>query len=307
MEIDQMFTETKQLVQVHHVTVMHAIQSFLKIALQGKSPHTKKWYSFRLDVMARALGETTPLMNIQEIDLIRYRDFLERKSIAPDTLHGYIRAARRLFKWLYKRGMISADITTEFTLPKLPKRGKKGIADNHAALILEDARRHSARDYALISFLESTGCRRGGLSSLRLDALNLTDSPPKDRRVQVIEKGNKQRTVFMSEAAAEAVRAWLNVRVSNSQYVFTSEKGKPLNSNGISEVIDRYKKRLGIKSPCSPHQWHHRWFRKLISKRMPLAQAAQIGGHTNTNITFTFYGQFATDELQEAFDRYYPA
>lgn len=302
-----MFTSTEQLVQLHQVTLMHAIHSFQKIALQGKSPHTKKWYSFRLDILARSLGETRALIDILEVDLIRYREELEKKKISPDTLHGYIRTARRLFKWLHKRGMISADITTEFTLPKLPKRGKKGISDAHAALIIEEARRHNVRDYALISFLESTGCRRGGVSSLRLDALNLNDQEPKDRRVQVIEKGNKQRTVFISIAAAAALRAWLEVRVSTSQYVFVSEQGKPLTANGVSEIIDRYKKRLGIKAPCSPHQWRHRWFRKLISQRMPLAQAAQIGGHTNTNITFTFYGQFATDELQEAYDRYYPA
>ena len=300
-----MQTIVNQSVQVHHVSVMNAVQSFQRIALSGKSPQTKKWYAYRLDLLARHLGETRPLMDVLEVDLIQYREVLEKKKLAPDTLHGYIRAARRLFKWLYKRGIISADIVAELHLPKLPQRGKKGISDAHAALILDEAKKHSARDYALISFLESTGCRRGGVASIRLDALNLQDTPPADRRAQVIEKGNKQRTVFLSPQAAEALRAWLNIRTSKSKFVFVTDEGDPLHSDAVSEILDRYKKRLGIKAPCSPHQWRHRWFRKMISSRMPLAQAAQIGGHESTDITYRFYGQFAQDELHEAYDRYF--
>jgi site-specific recombinase XerD len=302
-----MLIETTQTVQVHQVTVWNAIQSFSRIALSGKSPQTKKWYAYRLDLMARHLGETRPLGDVFEIDLIQYREMLEKRKISPDTLHGYIRAVRRLFRWLHKRGIISADITTEFNLPKLPRRGKKGISEEHAALILAEAKRHSPRDYAMISFFESTNARRGGVASLQISALNLSANEPLRRRVQVIEKGNKERTLIMSDETMTALNAWLKIRKSRSQYVFVSEGGKPLDVNSISEIIDRYKKRLHIKAPCSPHQWRHRWFRRMISNGMPLAQAAQLGGHENTSVTYQFYGQFEIEQLQTAYDRYYRA
>lgn len=169
-----MLIQTDQMVQVHHITVMNAVQSFQRIALSGKSPQTKKWYSYRLDLMARSLGETRLLLDVLEVDLIQYREFLERKKISPDTLHGYIRAVRRLFKWLHKRGIISADISTEVHLPKLPKRGKKGISDEHALMILEAAKAHSVRDYAMLLFFGSSSARRGGVGGLRLKDLNLS-------------------------------------------------------------------------------------------------------------------------------------
>lgn len=302
-----MQTQVNNLVQLHQVSVMHAIQSFQRIALSGKSPQTKKWYAYRLDLLARHLGETRPLIDILEVDLFQYRETLEKKKISPDTLHGYIRAARRLFRWLYNRGMISVDITSEFNLPKLPKRGKQGISDAHAAMILEAAKEHSPRDYALISFLESTNARRGGVATLQVKALNLDAPEPRCRQVKVIEKGNKERVVIMSDETIHALRAWLEIRKSRSQFVFVSDDGNPLEVNSISEIIDRYKKRLHIKARCSPHQWRHRWFRRMISNGMPLAQAAQLGGHESTNVTFQFYGQFALDELQTAYDRYYRA
>lgn len=78
-----MLIQTDQMVQVHHITVMNAVQSFQRIALSGKSPQTKKWYSYRLDLMARSLGETRLLLDVLEVDLIQYREFLERKKISP--------------------------------------------------------------------------------------------------------------------------------------------------------------------------------------------------------------------------------
>lgn len=297
--------QTKVTVEIHHITVMNAIQSFMRIALAGKSPHTKKWYSFRLDLLARHLDETRPLIDVLEVDLLQYREGLEKKNLSPDTLHGYIRALRRLFKWLHRRGIITVNIAEDIHLPKLPKRGRKGISDKHAMMILDAARQHSKRDFAMLLFFASTSARRGGVSSLKLSHLNLDAPEPECRRVQVIEKGNKERSVFMDKETHQALIDYLEVRPGNSDFVFVTPKGKPLKPSAISEVLDRYKARLKISGPCSPHQWRHRWFRRLLQNKMPPTQVAQIGGHSSVQITYQFYGQFASDELQEAFDRYH--
>lgn len=297
--------QTKLMVEIHHITVMNAIQSFMRIALAGKSPQTKKWYSFRLDLLARDLGETRPLIDVLEIDLLRYREKQEKKNLSPDTLHGYIRAVRRLFKWLHRRDIIPVNIAADIHLPALPKRGRKGISDEHAQMILDAARKHSKRDYAMLLFFASTSARRGGVSSLRLSDLNLDAPEPERRRVQVFEKGGKERSVFMDPPTYRALIKWLKVRPSGSDFVFVSDKGTPLKPSAVSEVIDRYKARLKIVGKCSPHQWRHRWFRRLLQAKMPIGHAAQIGGHSTIKVTHDFYGQFATGELLESFDRYH--
>ena len=101
-----------------------------------------------------------------------------------------------------------------------------------------------------------------------------------------------------------ALRDWLAVRPRGSDYVFVTNKGTPLKSASISEVIDRYKHRLGITGHCSPHQWRHRWFRRILTNKMPITQAAQLGGHDTIAVTYQFYGQFAMNELQQAYDKY---
>jgi site-specific recombinase XerD len=298
-------TKTKLDLQIHHVTMMNAVQTFLRIAMAGKSPETKRWYSLRLNAMSHGLGEERLLLDILEVDLLTYREALEKRKITPDTLHGHLRAMRRFFKWLYQRGMIAANISTDIHLPQLPRRGKKGISDKHAELILEAAKQNSPRDYAMLRFFASTSARRGGVCTLRLSDLSLDAPEPFCRQVQVYEKRKKERTVFMDKETFEAMKEWLKVRPDGSQYVFVTQDGKPLALSSISEVIDRYKARLGIKEPCSPHQWRHRWFRRVLQNHMPIGQAAQIGGHQNIKITYEYYGQYAMHELQESFDRYY--
>jgi len=290
---------------IHETTIMHAIATFQRIALQGLSPETKRWYRCRLSLIAGALGETCHLADLLDIDLIRLREKWEKQNLSPDTLHGYIRALRRLFHWLHRRGMVIVDLVQDIPLPKLPKRGRRGISDEHAILIMESAKHWSIRDYAMLLVFASTSARRGGVAGLKLSDLRIHEPEPFCRQMQVIEKGGKERTVIMDNETLTALRAWLEIQPPGSEYVFVSEKGKPLKANSISEVIDRYKQRLGIVGPCSPHQWRHRWFRRMLSNHMPLTQTAQLGGHENTTVTYQFYGQYAVDELQDAYDKYY--
>lgn len=299
-------TQTKVKIDIHHVTVMNAIQSFMRIALAGLSPQTKKWYSFRLDLLARHLGETRPLVDVLEVDLLEYREKLEKKKLSTDTLHGYIRAFRRLFKWLHRRNIIPVNIAEDIHLPKLPKRGRQGISDENAAKILEAARLHSDRDYAMLLFFAVSNARRGGVAALRLHHINLNAPEPDCRKVVVFEKGGKERSVFIDDITRRALLKYLEVRVHGSDFVFTTDEGTGLKPSSVSEIIDRYKERLGIIGKCSPHQWRHRWFRRRLQNKMPITQAAQIGGHGNIKVTYDFYGQFANDELQEAYDRYNP-
>ncbi|MBI5297973.1 MAG: tyrosine-type recombinase/integrase [Chloroflexi bacterium] len=300
-----MQTDKNILTDVQQTTVMHAISSFLRIALQGKSQETKTWYQARLRLVAQVLGETRPLADVLEIDLIKLREHWESQKLSPHTLHGYIRAVRRLFKWLYRRGFIVVDLSADIELPRLPKGGRKGITDEHAVLILEEAKRNSPRDYAMLLIFASANARRGGVADLKLTDLSLDQPEPLCRQIRVIEKGNKERTIIIDDQTIAALHAWLAVRPDGSEYVFVKADGEKLKVNSVSEVLDRYKQRLGITGHCSPHQWRHRWFRRMLSNGMPLAQAAQLGGHENVNVTYQYYGQFAIKELQSAYDKYY--
>ena len=201
------------------------------------------------------------------------------------------------------------DISADLTMPKLPRQGRKGISEANLTAILEAAK-GSLRDYALLRFLESTGVRRGGIEDLRLSDLDL-DNPDERlrRRATVREKGEKERTVIMSREALRALLVWLEARpdVPYDHVFLGHSPGQPwhdLSVEGISGILSRYPRRLGIVGACSPHQWRHRWAHHRLHKGMELSQVSQLLGHEDVAITVRFYGQFTVDQLQEAYDRY---
>lgn len=280
----------------------NVIDEFQQSALSNVSPQTREWYRKRLALLARFLGEERSIRDIKEADLVKWSRSLEDQTLAIDTRHGYLRAARRLFYWSHERRIIAQNPAKDIQLPGLPRQGRKGISDNHLRDILLAAQ-SDLRDYALLLFLASTGARRGGVANLKLSDLNLDKPEPLCRQAQVFEKGRKERTVVMDRETYDALLAWLRKRNSRSDYVFISRRGTPLTADGVSEVVERYKRVLKIDGKCSPHQWRHRWFRVLISNGMPLSQAAQLGGHESVGLTYQFYGQFAMSELQTAYDK----
>jgi site-specific recombinase XerD len=300
---------------VREPTISDAISTFLEIELVIASPQTVKWYERRLSLFKKAIGDKV-ISEIGEEDLWNwYKDLRIRVKqgagripgeISINTQHGYIRAVRRLFKWLYDRNILAKNLARDLKLPKLPKNGKKGISEKDVQVLLL-ATKVNKRDYALLRFIESTGCRRGGVADLRMSDLSLDADEPFCRRATIREKGGKERSVFMSVDALQAMKAWLAERNSCSDYVFINSKfpNRGLVPYSVSEIITRYKKQAGITGKVSPHQWRHRLGRKLTQAGMPLGLVSQVLGHSSVVVTNDFYGIFAVNELQKAMDKYY--
>lgn len=305
------------------VSLLAAVDAFLVAECGGLSPLTQAWYHKRLYPMAESLGKDRPLASIMETDLIQwYSDLANRQEryvtgnsrptiqggLSKDTLHGYVRACRRFFKWIFKKGILAVDVSADLKLPRLPRRGRRGIGDIYAKMIL-DAAKDNPRDYALVRFLETSGARRAGAAGLLLSDLSLNADDRIRRRVVIREKFDKERPVILTPGAFEALRAWLKVRPAvHDEHVFLGRQpGRdwmPLTVGGISAILRRYKTKLGIQGSCSPHQWRHRWCRVMLQRGMPLALVSQLAGHETVAITAEFYGRFEISKLQESFDRF---
>ena len=130
-------------------------------------------------------------------------------------------------------------------------------------------------------------------------------------RVTVREKGEKERTVFLTKAALAALEEWMfNRPECDAENVFIgTSPGQPwhaLKDASIYGVMRKYAKKAKVKGPWSPHQWRHRFARKLLQEGLDLARLSQIMGHSNSQITVEYYGQFVVDQLQQGYDQFMP-
>lgn len=303
---------TLQTAQV--ITLGNSVSTFLETDLLGDSAANVRWYRARLRLFVAAMGADRDLGSITERDLIVWYKSLEERTeaepptLSVDTLHGYIRAVRRLFKWLYQRRVTVTELWPVLKLPTLPEQERKGINDANCTKLVEAARNSSVRDIAILLLIRDSGARRGGVASLKLTDLSIDEPEPNCRRVTVHEKGKRVRKVFITPEALDALLAWMAVRNSPTQYIFVDQRphknGCGLKPGAISQMIGRYKQKLGLVGPCSPHQWRHRFARVRIIDGMPLNLVSKMLGHKSITVTAKYYGNLMVDELQNVYDEH---
>lgn len=298
-----------------------AFDFFLKDSLaRGLSPFTVRWYR-------QYIGRLISYFNDRDLDDLSSADLREfvadlrtnpkkyerhqwRKpvnaNLSPSTVYGYVGAIKAFFNWLETNEYISAqrNIARRLKKPKLPKVPPKASSDDDLRAILKAAREcstHPKRDYALILFLASTGCRIRGLINLRLPDLELDK-----RRALVTEKGDKTRKVFLVPEAKAALKDWLAERPEGTDFVFVSQHNKPFSPFGVRQIFKRLKAKAGVTGPVNPHSHRHGFAKRFIKSGGSLGVCSDLMGHSDVNVTKRFYSVFTDDELKHEYDEHSP-
>jgi integrase len=141
------------------------------------------------------------------------------------------------------------------------------------------------------------GMRVGEVRYLSLDDLHFEDPP----HLIVHGKGGKQRVVYLSPPAHEALQDWLTSRpVSNNRAVFISEHGKRLSVSGIQFVLRSYCEMAGVYFTC--HQLRHTFGRRMAEADIPITSLQSLLGHKSVRTT-QIYVHLSDVHLQAEYDK----
>jgi site-specific recombinase XerD len=179
-------------------------------------------------------------------------------------------------------------------LPKLPHNNKVVFLnqDELAALFAQPdiTMLNGLRDRAILELLFSSGLRVSELVSLDRGDVNLSR-----REFMVRGKGQKDRPVFIGEAAAEWVKAYLDKREDNSRPLFIRYSGKKstdlsgnflrLTARSIQRAILRYAALAGILKHVTPHVLRHSFATDLVMNGADLRSVQALLGHSNISTT----------------------
>ncbi|MBP1612244.1 MAG: xerC 3, partial [Acidobacteria bacterium] len=191
------------------------IQEFLDVLAldRDQSPHTVRSYAKDLsDLLAFLAGDDDPSANvpIETIDPRAIRAWvadMHARGLSPATVGRRLSAARALFRWLGREGLV---IENPAATVKNPKRSERlperlDVEDVQAVLEAPDpATPAGLRDRALLELTYACGLRVSELVGLDLDDVAFSD-----RTARVLGKGRKERIVPFGRKAAAAVKAYL--------------------------------------------------------------------------------------------------
>lgn len=291
---------------------------------EGCSAYTVEGYRRNLGHLVEFLGDVE-VSAISVQDLRRYSAALRVRSerysdhpmsaakeggLSPFTIATYLRAAKRLFNWLFEEGMISDNPSLRLKNPTPTRREPKAVSREDFARILavtDGDAPEQVRNRALILFLADTGCRAAGVTHLRLSDIDLDAMA-----ARLTEKGLKTRVVPFSPITRDALIAWLTVRPDDGSedwlFINLGRKRKEmrLTEEALGEVLRRLGKRAGVAGVVNPHSWRHAFAREWLRNRGDLATLARILGHTDVSVTARYYAVFTDYELAEFHARHSP-
>lgn len=282
----------------------------------GRSAKTAENYRLYLERFVEFIGDMTVDKITSEV-VRKYRLWLNRyknhndEELATITQGYHLIALRGFLGYLSKRDIptLSPD---KIELPKTSRKQVTFLHYDEITRMLELVPLDSEgglRDRAIIQLLFSSGLRVSELVNLNRDHINTTR-----REFMVRGKGQKDRPIFISQAAAERVDDYLKSRLDNLPPLFLSYSRnnlpgtlgdyRRLTPRSIQRIINKYARLAGITKHVSPHTMRHSFATDLLMNGADLRSVQSMLGHSNISTT-QVYTHVTDEHLREVYEKFH--
>ena len=239
------------------------------------SAHTVKYY---LNILKQfVIWLDVPLEQTSAKKIDAYIDYLHAKKMQPASINCYLAIIRVFFAYLkYEEQIRLTNPVKTGRRLRVPKPLPRALREEQIDRFFEVIK--SKRDWAMFRLLLRCGLRVEEVANLTLGAIDL-----KQRRLMVLNgKGSKDRVVYISDDAADALDVYLTLRRhSRMKKVFLVEKGdykgKPISVRGIQKRMEYYAKKSDIAVCC--HRLRHTMATQLLNAEAEVETIQDLLGH----------------------------
>ncbi|QHN42435.1 tyrosine-type recombinase/integrase [Candidatus Mycosynbacter amalyticus] len=283
----------------------------------GRSSKTAENYTHYLERFSE-FADNPPVDTITSDMIRKYRLWLNRykndheEALSLKTQSYHLIALRGFLQYLAKRDIESLSPNKI----ELPKTVRKQVTFLHFDEIerlraqVDASDEAGLRDRAILELLFSSGLRVSELCNLNRDHINTTR-----REFMVRGKGQKDRPVFISNAAAEHVEQYLDARTDsltplfisysrNAGAVDTSGDYRRLTPRSVQRMISQYARLAGITKHVSPHTMRHSFATDLLMNGADIRSVQTMLGHADISTT-QVYTHVTDEHLREIHEKFH--
>lgn len=288
---------------------------------KGMSPHTVISYKNDLNCFFNDLN-IKPEGFVTSADIRKWiNDMMNPTDMQPlaiTTINRRLNSLRSFYSWAIKKGKLQHNPMIDIQDIKSADEDYEKImwlTEDEFEMLLEKVRKKPVksrginpeekyrRDRAIIFLLTYAGLRVEELSNLKITDLDL-----ELKRIRVVGKGRKVRTIPISNTLLAEIKDWLTFRaemakqkpnVMDSPYVFYSQRSPKFTVRGIQTMIESYSL---PKKKLTPHMFRHtfcKWMLKATNN--DIEKVRRLAGHSNIATT-SKYLKDSYNDLADAVD-----
>ena len=257
-----------------HMT--HVIINFRRhLKRRNYSKHTIKYYLNIIKQYVLWVDVALELATPEKVDI--YIDHLLRKRMHPASINLYLAIIRVFYDYLkYEENVDLINPVNRNRRLRVPRPLPRSLRDHEVEKLFEAIK--NKRDIAMFKLMLRCGLRVEEVSNLTLGVIDL-----KRRRLMVEQgKGGKDRVVYISNDAQDALIAYLKLRYRNrTKRIFLVEKGtykgQAISVRGIQKRIEYYAKKTRINVSC--HRLRHTMATQLLNAEAQVETIQDLLGH----------------------------
>lgn len=264
--------------------------------IDGLSKLTLQNYVRRLSLFSKIVNKK--INDITTMDIRMYLAERSKCGVKNSTIATETNILRSFFNWLQDEEYIERNPMKKINTIKVEKRVREALTRKEFELLREGAL--TLRQKALLEFLYSTGCRLDEVVKV-----NKSDIDWNTLSLQVIGKGNKERTVFINARAQVHLRKYILSRLDSSEALFVAGK-KPyrrLGRRSIEREINIIQEQSDLDKNIYPHLIRHTISTHLLNSGMSITALQQILGHEDPATT-QIYAKLSNIEIASEYRKY---
>ncbi|WP_242958147.1 tyrosine-type recombinase/integrase [Faecalibacterium sp. An121] len=236
----------------------------------------------------------------------RRRDY--GKKVSPTTINNYLRNMSVFFNWCVEEGLMLRSPIKKGDYLKVERKPLEFVSDEDFRRLLKcmDISHFSEyRDSIIVQLLLDTGMR---ISECLL--IHVTDVDLRKHCIYLPSdhtKGKKGRYVFYSDKMASMLQRWLKYkdRYRDSDFLFCTNQGKPVEVSNFEKNITKYAKRVGLAN-IHPHVFRNNFAKRFLMNGGDIYTLSRLLGHSSVTITEQAYLDITQDDLAELYRKHSP-
>jgi len=276
------------------------------------SPHTLTAYRSDLHHFLAYLLQNYELSSAADIRSTHIRSWmvvLVTEGLTPRSIQRKLSTLKTYFRFLLKRGYLSANPMLKVTTPKAGKRLPVSLSAADIGKLLDqmniqEESFESLRDAIIIELLYATGMRRSELLGLTWDGVDFGQC-----RLKILGKGGKERLAPFGESIRSRLVAYRAISKQQfpegSRFVVLDDKGHSPDPKWLYNKVKFYLSGVTVMEQRSPHVLRHSFATHLSDNGADLNAIKELLGHASLAAT-QIYMHNSIEKLKSVYEKAHP-